>query len=320
MVRRLAVHVLALALLAASAAEAQPRRADLVEQGISLREQGRDAEALALFEQAYAESPTPRTLAQIALAEQALGRLVEAEAHLAEALAAEDAFIRRNRALLQQAVDEIRRGVGDLSVVGDVEGAEVVIDGQALGVLPLDAPLRVVAGSVRLLVRAAGYEPFETTVTVPGGGAASVSATLVPLARAAVDEGEAPLVTTSTPGGDGGPGWALPLGAALAGAGAVGLGVGIGLMVVREDNAQLRQRCSDTDPACRAAYQTALDAEAGGIAGFVLGGALAAAGATVLVLGATGALGSAGDDAGSGESVRVVCAPGPLSLGCVGTF
>jgi tetratricopeptide (TPR) repeat protein len=316
---RLALLLASLVLVAAAAPSASAsaqRRADPIDEGIALRERGRDAEALALFERAYAETPTARALAQIALAEQALGRLVEAEAHLAEALAeASDPFIRRNRALLESELADIRTHVGDLTVTGGVEGAEVVVGGQALGVLPLDAPVRVVAGEVALVVRAEGYEPFETTVTVPGGGAASVLARLARVPSATEPEREVVAPPPPTGAEDGGPAWALPVGLALAGVGVVGLGVGAGLMVVREDNAQLRQRCSDTDPGCRAAYQNALDAEAGGIASFVLGGALAAGGAAVLVLGATGGLGSARSDEAS-----VACAPGLLAMHCAGRF
>lgn len=313
------VLLLALAVLAAAAAPSSrasaQRRADPIDEGIALRERGRDAEALALFERAYAETPSARALAQIALAEQALGRLVEAEAHLAEALGETgDPFIRRNRTILEGELAEIRTQVGDLTVTGGPEGAEVVVGGQALGVLPLDAPVRVVAGSVALVVRAPGHEPFETTVTVPGGGAASVLARLTRVARAEPErEIVAPPPTTSAE--DGGPAWALPVGLALAGVGVVGLGVGAGLMVVREDNAQLRQRCSDVDPGCRAAYQNALDAEAGGIASFVIGGALAAGGAAVLVLSATGALGSERSDEAS-----LACTPGLLAVHCTGRF
>ena len=61
----------------------------------------------------------PRTLAQIALAEQALGRFVDAEAHLREALAADDAFIRRHRRLLETARTEYERSTGVLPLEGD---------------------------------------------------------------------------------------------------------------------------------------------------------------------------------------------------------
>src|SRR6185312_3741828 len=65
---------------------AAPARADdpdaLIDQGLELREHGKDADALALFERAYSASPTPRAKAQIALAEQALGRWAAAEKDL----------------------------------------------------------------------------------------------------------------------------------------------------------------------------------------------------------------------------------------------
>jgi hypothetical protein len=318
-----AALVVLLVCLAAPAARAQ-RRVDLIDQGVALREQGRDEEALALFEQAYAQTNAARALAQIALAEQALGRFVEAEAHLADAISHdEDAFIRRNREALEGALAEIRGRVGDLSVVGGVPGAEVIIGGQAVGVLPLDAPVRVVAGSVAVEIRASGYERFIDTVQVRGGGSATVEAELVAVAggperRAPIDEED----VHETPHDDAGaapPGWVIPAGAGLAGAGLLGLAIGSGLMVVREERAQQRLTCSDSDPSCRAAYGAGLDAEGGGIASYVIGGALLAGGATVLVLGFTGALGSEGGTGGE-EAASVRCVPGPLSLACAGRF
>ena len=317
-----AAFVLLAVLVAAETGHAQ-RRVELIDQGVALREEGRDEEALALFEQAYAQTNAARALAQIALVEQALGRFVEAEAHLADALSHdEDAFIRRNREPLEGALAEIRERVGDLSVVGGVPGAEVIIGGQAVGVLPLDAPVRVVAGSVAVEVRASGYERFIDTVQVRGGGSATVEAELV--ARATGPERVEPIREAGAGEGahDTGPsppGWVIPAGAGLAGAGLLGLALGSGLMVVREERAQQRLTCSDTDPACRAAYGAGLDAEGGGIASYVIGGALVAGGATVLVLGLTGALGTE-DAAGEEPAVTVRCAPGPLSLACVGRF
>jgi hypothetical protein len=317
-----AALVLLLLLIAPSAAQAQ-RRVDLIDQGVALREQGRDEEALALFERAYEQTHAARALAQIALAEQALGRFVEAEAHLADALSHdEDAFIRRNREPLEGALAEIRERVGDLSVVGGVPGAEVIIGGQAVGVLPLDAPVRVVAGSVAVEVRATGHERFIDTVQVRGGGSATVEAELVALAsRSERDEpvrGDGDGGQTPHDAGPGAPGWVVPVGAGLAGAGLLGVAIGSGLMVVREERAQQRLTCSDTDPACRAAYGAGLDAEGGGIASYVIGGALVAGGATVLVLGLTGALGA--DTQTEGDAVTLRCAPGLLSLACAGRF
>lgn len=301
------------------------RRGDLIDEGVALREEGRDEEALALFEQAYAQTNQARALAQIALAEQALGRFVEAEAHLADALGHdEDAFIRRNRVHLEAALEEIRLRVGDLTVEGGAPGAEVIIGGQAVGVLPLDAPVRVVAGSVAVEVRASGYERFIDTVQVRGGGSATVTARLVRSGGGTVrhvppiDEEETHGAEEQTSDRPAPPGWVLPAGIALAGAGVLGIAIGSGLLSVREDRAQQRLTCSDTEPECRNAYGAAVDAEGGGIASFVIGGALLAGGGTILVLGMTGMLGS--DATTDEDRAHVRCMPGALSIACEGRF
>ncbi|HEX4352161.1 MAG TPA: tetratricopeptide repeat protein, partial [Polyangiales bacterium] len=71
---------------------ARPLRAEdsadaLISQGVALRKQGKNAEALVDFQRAYQISPSPRAQAQIALAEQALGDWIAAEDGLVSALA-----------------------------------------------------------------------------------------------------------------------------------------------------------------------------------------------------------------------------------------
>src|SRR3982751_2270792 len=84
----LAVVLIAGALVGA----ARQARADdaepLIRRGIELRRAGRDAEALEQFRQANQLAPSPRAAAQIGLAEQALGRWLDADGHLRAALAA----------------------------------------------------------------------------------------------------------------------------------------------------------------------------------------------------------------------------------------
>src|SRR5580704_12825575 len=65
---------------------ATPNDEALIAEGIALREQGRDREALELFVRAAALAASPRATAQIGLAQQALGHWVEAEAGLRTAL------------------------------------------------------------------------------------------------------------------------------------------------------------------------------------------------------------------------------------------
>lgn len=150
--------------LGASAARAQDADA-LIEQGVELRTAGQDEAALRVFRQAWETQRSPRALAQVALAEQALGRWVEAEAHLAAALAERDhRWIRRNRRALEDSLGEIRGHVGRLEIQGTPPGAEVLIGATVVGRLP--ATLRVATGPVTFTVRAEAHASVTRTVEV----------------------------------------------------------------------------------------------------------------------------------------------------------
>src|SRR5438046_3093385 len=86
-----------------------------IDAGLDLREKGKDREALEHFQKAYELSKGPRALAQMALAEQALGVWIDAEAHLKLALQSkEDKWIRGNRQVLEGALNVIQRRLGSL--------------------------------------------------------------------------------------------------------------------------------------------------------------------------------------------------------------
>lgn len=160
---------LALMLCAPATAIAQSSEEALLERGADLREQGNDVDALAVFQQAYEQSRSPRALAQIGLAEQALGSWIEAEAHVASALEQRrDPWIRRHAPALRGALETIRAHLGTLELIGGVRGAEVTVNGGVVGALPL-APTRVVAGSVVVTVTAPEHHPWSRTVVIRGG-------------------------------------------------------------------------------------------------------------------------------------------------------
>src|SRR5258708_10427967 len=70
----------------------------LLRRGVQLRREHRNGEALDVFQRAVAVSPTPTARAQVALAEEALGRWVEAELDLGAALGTVDcSWIAKNR-------------------------------------------------------------------------------------------------------------------------------------------------------------------------------------------------------------------------------
>jgi hypothetical protein len=205
--------------------------------GFELREKGKDEAALAEFQHAYDLKKSARARAQMALAEQALGRWIDAEAHLAEALQQTgDAWIARNRTLLEPALADIRQHVGSLDLSGGTPGAEVRVNGRVAGKMPLDRPLRVEAGSVSLEVRATGYLPVVRTINVPANGLAREPITLVaavsgPPGVRAVPEMAPPAHTT------GASPIKRPLGIGLGIAGIGALGVGVGFHLLRQSRA-----------------------------------------------------------------------------------
>ena len=179
--------LLGIALLASAAAPrayAQSADADaLTKEGLDLRRQRRDAEALDAFRRAYALKATPRTLTQIALAEQALGRWVDAEADLDAALQATgDAWIAPHRSALLEGLANIRSHLGWLEIAADVPAPQVWVNGAPLGTLPTPKPVRVEAGSVVVELRADGYVPARRVTFVEPGGSARETVHMVPLA------------------------------------------------------------------------------------------------------------------------------------------
>jgi hypothetical protein len=157
----------------------------LVHRGIELRKQGDDRAALDELQRAYAVKRSPRAAAQLGFAEQALGLWPQAEAHVREALAANgDPWVRKNRSTVDAALETIRAHVGHVQIDGGVPGAQVVINGRTIGLLPLRDAVPVSAGPVDIEVRAVGYAPALKTVNVAAGELTRVPFTLQQMARA----------------------------------------------------------------------------------------------------------------------------------------
>lgn len=168
--------------LVASTAQGQSASSDsLLREGVELRRQGRDADALATFARAYAVDHSPIALAQMGLAEQALGSWVASEAHVRGALAVHgNPWIEANRAAIEQAYTTISQHVGTIELDGVRDGAEIFVNGTSVGRTPLAEPIHVAAGDVTLEVRAAGYRTVSRPVTVTGGTATYTSIALEP--------------------------------------------------------------------------------------------------------------------------------------------
>lgn len=182
-VLRRATVTAAIALLALcpAVARAQEGMDPDVERGVQLRERGDDAGALAAFTAAWERARTPQARAQMGLAALALGRWIDADAWLREALARDDdAWVSARRAVLLRAREEVARHVGTIEVLANVPDAEVLLDGVPAGRTPLGAPLRAPAGTVVVEVRAAGHHPTQRRVVVAAAQLSRESVTLVP--------------------------------------------------------------------------------------------------------------------------------------------
>jgi hypothetical protein len=308
---------------------------DLIERGLDLRERGKDAEALPLFEQAFALDPSPRACAQLALAKQALGRWVDAEAGLVRVLegsvdAPADPWVTQHRAILEKALATVRGQLGWLEVETNVAGAAVSIDGARMGSTPLAEAMRVPAGVVSLEVRAPGYAPSVRLVRVAAGEHARESLELV-AAHAAEgssasasplheDDAASSRVHRDEPA----PPRRSHTAAWLAlGGGATLIAGGIVASIVRErevaiwnDSDACLQGTATRQATCGGHQATANTATFLSVIGYAGGGALAAT-SLILFLG-PGSAQAASTRHGSAVTAR--CGAGIASIACAGTF
>jgi hypothetical protein len=290
-----AFHGVAIGAEGGSAAEADR----LIASGVSLRQAGKDEEALAEFSKAYELSHGAHARAQMGIAEQALGRWDLAEAHLAEALGdTNDAWIKKHRTDLEAALEEVRGHLGTLDVLGGVPGAEVRVNGQTVTHLPLTAPLRLPAGTVVLEIVADGYVPSTRTVTItagrlgretfylvkeatasptPPGPSPAVTSPTSPAAPAAVVTSEPTQSSSSVE-------WRKPGAWIAAGAAAVALGVGTAFTIRMYSNQDsFNQSCgldtykTLTGSPCAGYHDRATSSQVPAITGLAVGAVLAGA-------------------------------------------
>ena len=327
--------VLGVALLSQPrAALAQPAKVEkLIVEAIELRRKGDNQRALPLLQQAYDLERSPRTSAQLGMAEAALGYWLSAEQHLQQALAStRNPWLVQHHAQIRQTLVEIQASIGELEITGAPAGAEVIVNGQPAGKLPLARPVRVPEGSAQVSLRADGYAEASSGTTVEGGKRVPVR---LSLERLPATPGPAPNLGSVTPGpspatgpataglaassesSDGGA-WLRPASWVAAVAGVAALSVGAYGMnenhkqgqafdkhVPRDGSARCgTQAQSKGGTGCRAIYDKMQAGKQLMTAGFVAGGVLATA-AIVGFIVAPDSDGTASGDPGRGLSVHL---------------
>lgn len=279
------------ALPRAYAQDAKERAAALLQEGVQRRAEGKDEAALLLFRQADELDSTPKSRAQLALAEQSLGMWVIAEKHLRDALAQTDPWIEKNRALLESSLTRIAAELGWIDVVGAPAAAEIFIDGERVGQSPLEAPTRAAAGTRLLEVKAKGYEPYSRRVLVRGGEISRERAAFVPLR---------PIDKSPTAAAAGGPRFVdVVTPAPLRTVGWIGVGVGAGAAIFGGTSFIIRQnyvdgynsdeRCpgtaaADQPPTCQSQKNGVSRWSTMGVISLVAGGVLVAGGLTLVLI------------------------------------
>jgi tetratricopeptide (TPR) repeat protein len=201
---RLAVAFLTLMMGLSRIATAQSAF-DLLNQGVQLRRDGKDEEALRVFRRAYEGWPSPRVLAQIGLAEQALGQWTDARRDLVRALEGhDDSWIKKNESVLREGLRAAETHLGALVVESDVPGAELWIQGARVATLPM-RPLYREPGAVDVEVRARGHASTKMQIALEAGRSTYLRMALeTPQAPPAVEAGaprplEAPSLESERP-------------------------------------------------------------------------------------------------------------------------
>ena len=192
---------LAAALALAPAAPSRAQEGDdpdaLIARALELRRRGEDARALGLIRRAHAARPDARSLAQLALAEQANGVWDLAFDHLRGALASEDPWIRGHREALELALAEIRRHVGLLRVDVDEEGVWVEVSDRFAGESPVGRPVALLPGEHRVRVARGGRTLEERAVRIVAGRAHHTAFRVQEAARPRALRTRSPWVTYS---------------------------------------------------------------------------------------------------------------------------
>jgi hypothetical protein len=204
--RALPVLLAAVLLVPASArGQDEPQRQvdAIIKKAVELRRQGNDRDALTELQRATSIANPPRLSAQIGLAEQALGLWPAADKHLREALDhGGDPWIKKNRKLLDESLATVGGHLATLDVWGTPEGAEILIDGEPAGTLPLPVALKVPAGTVELTLRAKNFVPSTRKLEISPGANVREHVVLREISIAVAPppaEPAAPAVAVTTP-------------------------------------------------------------------------------------------------------------------------
>ena len=173
------VSIILFALLAQNTSVAPPeedkaKAQNLLDEGAALYEKGDYTGALEKFQAAYVAYSSPKIWFNVGQANRDLGRPVEALDAFQKFLDGASDVSPEERAQAQSSVTDLQKQLGQVSIVCEVPGASLTIDGKASGVAPLAKPIWVVPGRHQVTAIQEGAAPAVQTVEVGAGASATV--------------------------------------------------------------------------------------------------------------------------------------------------
>ncbi len=202
---------MALASIAAAASGAEPTPADiahakkLFSDATELREEGKYAESDAKLREAIAIKDTPGLRFHLAVCEEKLGHLIEAESEYDHAQALIDQGVKA--ADVAELIGPARSALAEriptllVRVPAGVHAATVTIDAQPIAPATIEHPIKLDPGTHALVISAANFRDFDLEVTLVEGDDRVVDAVLLPMSSSSNDRAAtSPLSSSSSSG------------------------------------------------------------------------------------------------------------------------
>ena len=98
-----------------------------------------------------------------------------------------DAWLEPHRPLIEKALADVRSHLGMLTIESGLRGAQVKINGEPSGFLPLSGPLFLLPGAVQVEIAAPARRPWRSEVQVKPGETARLAPIFEPLDEPRVD-------------------------------------------------------------------------------------------------------------------------------------
>jgi PEGA domain len=312
-------------------AEESPEVEALLKRGIQLRKDGKDEEALAVFLDAESQAPkSVRVLLHVATAAQAASKWLMADEYLKKAMShGDDPYYLKYKDEIEEVRLATAQRVGHFRALGEPDGAEVVLNGQVIGTLPMETPKTLEAGTYIMEVTKPGYFRLRRPISVGGGVLTRESVQLNERAPGSVDPADPQTGVAAEPKSYWGSSaftWTL---AGIGAAAGVTSGISFYLREQAVEHWNDDARCTSQEnpdvprsEICSDVRNDIDTAEQVGIITGVIGVAFAGAALTHWI--ATGGDSEPGMDTAERRERRsaaqVQCSPGLMNLVCSGTF